>query len=91
LPYASIAMVTDYDCWRVEEAHVEVSEIIAVMHANADAARATVVKLAGLLGDKPRAPCPIDTCLDAALITPPAHRDPALAAKLDAVAGRVLT
>jgi 5'-methylthioadenosine phosphorylase len=90
LPYASIAMVTDYDCWRVEEAHVEVGEIVRVMHANADLAKASLVALTAALSAQPRAPSPIDTCLDAALITPPQHRDPTLSAKLDAVAGRVL-
>jgi 5'-methylthioadenosine phosphorylase len=90
LPYASIAMVTDYDCWRTEEAHVEVGEIVRVMHANADLARATVTALIRALSALPRTPSPIDTCLDAALITPPQYRDPRLAAKLDAVAGRVL-
>jgi 5'-methylthioadenosine phosphorylase len=90
LPYASIAMVTDYDCWRAEEAHVEVGEIVRVMHANADLAKASLVALTAALSAQPRAPSPIDTCLDAALITPPQHRDPTLSAKLDAVAGRAL-
>ncbi len=90
LPYASIAMVTDYDCWRAEEAHVEVGEIVRVMHANADLAKASLVALTQALSTLPRTPSAIDTCLDAALITPPQHRDPSLSAKLDAVAGRVL-
>ncbi len=90
LPYASIAMVTDYDCWRAEEAHVEVGEIVRVMHANADRAKASLAALTLALGRQQRPPSPIDTCLDSALITPPEHRDPALSAKLDAVAGRVL-
>jgi 5'-methylthioadenosine phosphorylase len=90
LPYASIAMVTDYDCWRAEEAHVEVGEIVRVMHANADLAKASLAALTLALSTQSRTPSPIDTCLDAALITPPQHRDPALSAKLDAVAGRVL-
>jgi 5'-methylthioadenosine phosphorylase len=90
LPYASIAMVTDYDCWRAEEAHVEVGEIVRVMHANADLAKASLATLTSALSAQARTSSPIDTCLDAALITPPQHRDPALSAKLDAVAGRVL-
>jgi 5'-methylthioadenosine phosphorylase len=90
LPYASLAMVTDYDCWHEDHGHVEVADIIRVLHANADTAKATVVKLAAALARTPRAPSPIDTGLDTALITPPDHRDPALLAKLDAVAGRVL-
>jgi 5'-methylthioadenosine phosphorylase len=91
LPYSSIAMVTDYDCWRAEEAHVEVGEIVRVMHANADLAKASLVALTAALSTLDRTPSPIDTCLDAALITPPQHRDPTLSAKLDAVAGRVLS
>jgi 5'-methylthioadenosine phosphorylase len=90
LPYASIAMVTDYDCWRAEEAHVEVGEIVRVMLANADLAKASLVALTAALSAQPRTPSPIDTCLDAGLITPPQHRDPTLSAKLDAVAGRAL-
>ena len=91
LPYASLAMVTDYDCWHEDHAHVQVADIVAVMHANADRAKATVVELCRALAKTPRKPSPIDTVLDAALITPPEHRDPALMAKLDAVAARVLS
>ena len=92
LPYASLAMVTDYDCWREEgdAAHVEVCHILEVLHANAALAKATLKRLCAMLAERPRAPSPIDTGLDTALITPPEHRDPALTAKLDAVAGRVL-
>ncbi len=91
LPYASLAMVTDYDCWRETEALVTVSEILDVLHANAAKAKALIVHLAGALAAAgPRTPSPIDTCLDDALITAPSARDPALAAKLDAVAGRRL-
>ncbi len=90
LPYASIAMVTDYDCWHADHAHVEVADIVRILHANADRARSTVVELCKLLAAAPRTPSPIDTGLDTALITAPEHRDPGLLAKLDAVAGRVL-
>ena len=90
LPYASVCMVTDYDCWREDEAHVEVASVIAVLQANAAKARETVRRLASRLATLPREPSPIDTTLDYALITPRADRDPALMAKLDAVAGRVL-
>jgi 5'-methylthioadenosine phosphorylase len=89
LPYALIGMVTDYDCWRSDEAHVEVAEVMRVMHDNAGKARQTIVELASLLPQK-REPNPIDTCLDVALVTAPEARDPAPIAKLDAVAGRVL-
>jgi len=89
LPYALIGMVTDYDCWRADEAHVEVSEVLRVMHANAETARRTIVELARLLPPI-RDPNPIDNCLNHAIVTAPEARDPALIARLDAVAGRVL-
>ena len=89
LPYASVAMVTDYDCWRAGEAEVEVAHILEVMAANTGKAQGLVRALAAALPPA-RDPSPIDTCLDAALITPAADRDPELVARLDAVAGRAL-
>ena len=89
LPYALIGMVTDYDCWRESDAPVEVAEVIAQLQANAGAARRLVVELARAL-PKTRAPSPIDTNLDLALITAPDARDPAMLARLDAICGRVL-
>ena len=89
LPYALLAMVTDYDCWREGEAHVDVSVVIAQLGRNAGLARDTVAALARALPPG-RAASPIDTNLDFALITAPEARDPAVLAKLDAVAGRVL-
>jgi 5'-methylthioadenosine phosphorylase len=91
LCYASVAMVTDYDCWHPGHGAVEVSQIIAVLTGNADRARAMVARLPGLLGAD-REPCPhrCDRALDHALMTAPDRRDPALLARLDAVAGRVL-
>jgi 5'-methylthioadenosine phosphorylase len=89
LPYALIAMVTDYDCWRENEAPVEVEAVIAQLSANAAKARATVEHFLTHLPTA-RAPSPIDTVLDYALITDPSRHNPALRAKLDAVAGRAL-
>ena len=89
LPYALVGMVTDYDCWRENEAPVEVEAIIAQLGANAAAGRALVEHLAKSLPER-REPSPIDTVLDYALITDPAMRDPALTAKLQTIAGRVL-
>ena len=89
LPYALVGMVTDYDCWREEEAGVEVIDVLRVLYGNAGIARKLVLELAARLPAE-RAPSPIDTCLDHALITATDFRDPALLAKLDAVAGRVL-
>ncbi|MEM7327363.1 MAG: S-methyl-5'-thioadenosine phosphorylase [Pseudomonadota bacterium] len=92
LPYATMAMVTDYDCWRADEAHVEVTNVLEVMAANTTKAKAAIGRLAAVLQDLPRTPSPqgIETCLDFAMITAPDARDPAILSKLDAVAGRVL-
>lgn len=90
LPYAMLAMVTDYDCWRDDEAAVEAAEVFAVMHANAELARASVRALAAALPSD-REPSPIDLALDHAFATAPEARDPKLVAMLDAVAGRVLS
>jgi 5'-methylthioadenosine phosphorylase len=90
LPYALAGMVTDYDCWREGEEAVEVSAIIARLHANAGTARRMVEALAKNLPTE-RAPSPIDTALDHAMITAPEARDPARLAKLDAICGRVLS
>jgi 5'-methylthioadenosine phosphorylase len=89
LPYAMVGMVTDYDCWREEEAAVDVAQVIAQLSGNADKARAMVINLLRALPEE-RPASPIDTCLDTALITAPQVRDPELLAKLDAVAGRAL-
>jgi 5'-methylthioadenosine phosphorylase len=91
ITYATIAMVTDYDCWHPEHDAVEVSAIIKVLTENAGKAARLVARLAR---DLPEAhePCPVgsDRALDTAMITAPEARDPALLQKLDAVAGRVL-
>jgi len=91
LHYATVAMVTDYDCWHETHEHVTVDAVVAVMTANAANARALVRAAVPLLGKLPLS-CP-QAChhaLDHALITAPAARDPALMEKLDAVAGRLL-
>jgi 5'-methylthioadenosine phosphorylase len=90
LPYASVAMVTDYDCWREETEAVTVANVLEVMAANSARAKALVAAMAQALAGAPREASPIDTCLDFALITAPQARDSALLEKLDAVAGRVL-
>lgn len=89
LPYALLGMVTDYDCWRDNGAEVEVTDILAVMRANADLARGLLQQLAADLPAE-RAPNPIDTVLDRAIITPRNQWDPGAAARLDAVAARML-
>jgi 5'-methylthioadenosine phosphorylase len=89
--YATVAMVTDYDCWHPDHDAVTMQDIIRVLNTNADKAKALVVALAR---DFPREhePCPIgsDRALDTAMITAPDARDPKLLKKLDAIAGRVL-
>ena len=89
--YATVAMVTDFDCWHPDHDAVTVQDIIKVLLENAEHAKRLVARLAA---DFPREhePCPIgsDRALDSALITAPDARDPELIKKLDAVAGRVL-
>jgi 5'-methylthioadenosine phosphorylase len=91
LCYASVAMVTDYDCWHPGHDAVDVAAVIRTLTANAGNARALVAALPALLGPD-RAPCPhgCDRALGMALMTAPDKRDPDLLAMLDAVAGRVL-
>ncbi|MDB5516501.1 MAG: 5-methylthioadenosine phosphorylase [Tardiphaga sp.] len=89
--YASVAMVTDFDCWHPDHDAVTVQDIIRVLSSNAEKAKGLVARLAR---DFPREHelCPIgsDRALDTALITAPEARDPELLKKLDAVAGRIL-
>ncbi len=91
LCYATVAMVTDYDCWHPDHDAVTVEQVVKFLLGNADKARALVREVVPIIG-APRGPCPAgcDRALDHALITAPDHRDPAVLAKLDAVAGRVL-
>ncbi len=89
--YATVAMVTDFDCWHPHHDDVTVEAIVKVLLANADKARALVKHTAPKLHDR-RQPCHAGchTALDTAIITAPEERDPAMVMKLDAVAGRVL-
>ncbi len=89
--YATVAMVTDFDCWHPHHDDVTVDAIIKLLLANADQARALVKALPALLKGRATACAKgCHTALDTALITAPEARDPELAARLDAVAGRVL-
>jgi len=91
LCYATVAMVTDFDCWHLEHDAVTVQDIIRVLTANAEKAALLVLRLAKSF-PREHEPCPIgsDRALDTAIITAPEARDPELLKKLDAVAGRVL-
>ena len=90
LPYAIIGMVTDYDCWREEEDGVDVSDVIAVMHANSAKAKRLVEHFVKALPAE-RTPSPIDTVLDTAIITPQADWDSDLKRKAFALLKRRLT
>jgi len=89
--YATVAMVTDFDCWHQDHDHVTVDSIIKTLMDNADKGRnlvkAVTPKLAGR-DETCSSGC--QTALDTAIITAPDARDPAMIKKLDAVAGRVL-
>lgn len=89
--YCTVAMVTDYDSWHEEHGTVDVAKVIAVMQSNSGNARRLVRRIAHEL-PRDHQPCPIgsDRALEHAIMTAPAKRDPAVLAKLDAVAGRVL-
>ncbi len=91
LPYASVAMVTDYDCWREHDGPVEVGLILETLKQNTANAARLIADLAPRLGPT-RTPSPlgVETALDMAVITPPEARDPEVMKKLDAVAGRFL-
>ena len=91
LCYASVAMVTDYDCWHPDHDHVSVDAVVRVLLDNADKGRGlvrgVVPKLAGRTGYCPQG---CQTALDTALITAPEKRDPAVLHRLDAILSRVL-
>lgn len=91
MDYATVAMVTDYDCWHEDHDAVTVDQVIKVLLGNADKARSVVKEVLPRLS-APRPVCPhgCDTALQYALITAPDARDPAVVEKLNAVAGRVL-
>ena len=91
LCYATVAMVTDWDCWHPEHGSVTIPEIMAVLSANGDRARDLVRRVAPLLANHP-SPCPhgCDRSLDFAVLTSPEARDPELVKRLEVVAGRVL-
>jgi 5'-methylthioadenosine phosphorylase len=91
LCYATVAMVTDFDCWHPDHDHVVVEQVVKVLLANADHARALIAAAVPRLGAH-TAPCPhgCDRALDHAILTAEAARDPELVHRLDAIAGRVL-
>jgi 5'-methylthioadenosine phosphorylase len=91
LCYATVAMVTDFDCWHPDHDHVQVADVIKVMHANGDNARKLLAQVIPRIGaDTGTCAYGCDRALEYAVLTAPEARDPALVDKLDAVAGRVL-
>jgi len=89
--YATIAMVTDFDCWHPDHDHVTVDAIISVLFGNADKGRDLVMNVVPRLAGRTELCAQgCQTVLDNAIITHPDVRDPEMVAKLDAVAGRVL-
>jgi 5'-methylthioadenosine phosphorylase len=90
--YATVAMVTDYDCWHQEHDAVNVDQVMKVLSLNAEHARDLVRVVAPVLG-APRGICPAgcERALDHAIITAEGARNPDLVRRLDVVAGRVLT
>ena len=89
--YATVAMVTDYDCWHPDHDHVTVEAIIKVLLENADRARSLVKSVAPRVhGDAKACECGCRSALQYAIITAPEARDPAMVEKLSAIAGRVL-
>jgi 5'-methylthioadenosine phosphorylase len=89
--YATVAMVTDYDCWHDDHGHVTVDAVLKVVGENAQHARELVKRVIPRLGAH-KEPCSAgcDRALEHAIMTAPAVRDPAMMDKLSAVAGRVL-
>jgi len=91
LCYATVAMVTDYDCWHPDHDHVTVDAVVRVLLENADKARGLVRHAVPKIGQaRPLCHAGCDRALDNALITAPDRRDAGLLSRLDAVAGRVL-
>jgi len=90
LPYAIVAMVTDYDCWHPGHDHVTVDAVVKVLNANAEHARRLIMNVSTKLGPYHTASPDIERVLDTAVITAPTKRDPKLMQRLDAVAGRIL-
>ena len=91
IPYCTVAKVTDYDCWHTDHGAVDVMSVLRVMKGNSDNARRFVTRLArDFPAEHPACSAGSDTALEYAIMTAPEKRDPALVAKLDAVAGRIL-
>nr|WP_301289403.1 S-methyl-5'-thioadenosine phosphorylase [Natronocella acetinitrilica] len=91
LSYTTVAMVTDYDCWRENHAAVDVESVLAVMKDNTSRAQVVIQGLAAVFPRR-HPPCSVgsDRALEGAIVTPPGHRDLELMQRLDTITGRVL-
>ena len=91
LCYATVAMVTDFDCWHPDHDHVQVTDVIRVLHANSANAKKLVQHVIPRIGSL-ATPCPhgCDRALEHAILTAPEARDPDVVSRLGAIAGRVL-
>ena len=91
LCYATVAMVTDFDCWHPDHDHVKVDDVVRVLRANTGNARRLLGQVIPRLGAHAGV-CPhgCDRALDGAILTAPEARDPEVTRRLDAVAGRIL-
>jgi len=91
ISYATVAMVTDFDCWHQDHDAVTVDQVVKVLFDNADKARSLVKALIPKIG-APREVCTsgCERALEYAIITAPDARDPEILAKLKTIAGRVL-
>ncbi len=92
LSYACVSMVTDFDCWHIGHAAVDVAEVVQVMHQNRGAAHRLILQLLTNFPSQHEV-CPqgSNSALDHAIMTAKSARDPELVAKLATIAGRVLT
>jgi 5'-methylthioadenosine phosphorylase len=92
LPYALVAMVTDYDCWHQEHQHVNVEQVVRVMKENAERAHQLLAATAAKLGSQ-RQPSSraIENALSGAIVTAAAHLDPITAERLSAIVVRSST
>ena len=88
--YASVSMVTDYDCWHPDHENVDVQKVIKVLLDNASKAKSMIKNLIDNFETHVDPDDPTNNCLDVAIITAPEKRSQKTKNKLKTVAGRVL-
>jgi 5'-methylthioadenosine phosphorylase len=91
LPYAAVAMVTDYDCWHEEHGPVDVASVLRIVRLNAERVEALLRRvLTDFPAEHEACPGGADRALDGAIMTAPEARDPELMKKLEAIVARAL-